>query len=444
MDKDRFLINEAIMTKKTRNRLIIIIGGGVLVIGGFFTHKILTWDEPPFDDSDLAVEYLDVPDDENALTYFNEAARLLDANGKEYDDFLDQLYPTMKVYDPEFSEGFLQKNHKAFKTFKKGLECKHCQAPRIVSPFPSLDLKRLRRQMARALSVRAMHFQEQGNEEEAVEAAMDIVEFGYMLENSRGSFIDHTAAAATKSIGLSRLRKTIAVADIGPDLLKRCIQEMEHYKSNEEGLVNAMKAEYAQICVEIDLLLTASPANPFASMKYRYGFKPNATKRLYAEMFRFYIEKISEPWPETAKIDADPHMDMTAYYRRTQYPLRLNEIGIALSELTEPILKYTIRDKFERKVDVSATQILFALKCYKLEYGDLPETLDKLVPEYINEIPIDDFDGKHLRYSKEKKIIYSVGPDMEDSGGKRQRKPVTDPSETVFWLHDDQAFKIDF
>ena len=68
-------------------------------------------------------------------------------------------------------------------------------------------------------------------------------------------------------------------------------------------------------------------------------------------------------------------------------------------------------------VRITATQILIAIKCYKEKYGKLPEKLEELVPEYFDEVPVDPYDGKPMRYDPVKKIIYSVGEDLIDSGG---------------------------
>ncbi|MGB9877802.1 MAG: hypothetical protein ACPLPS_08555, partial [bacterium] len=69
------------------------------------------------------------------------------------------------------------------------------------------------------------------------------------------------------------------------------------------------------------------------------------------------------------------------------------------------------------KFSLEATATLLALRAYKKDKGHLPDNLSELVPEYLPEIPIDPFDGKPLRYSKEKRIIYCVGKDLIDSGG---------------------------
>ena len=60
---------------------------------------------------------------------------------------------------------------------------------------------------------------------------------------------------------------------------------------------------------------------------------------------------------------------------------------------------------------------MLALKAYEIDYNTLPSSLDELVPQYISEVPRDPFDGQPIRYSAEKKIIWSVGEDSVDSGG---------------------------
>ena len=37
---------------------------------------------------------------------------------------------------------------------------------------------------------------------------------------------------------------------------------------------------------------------------------------------------------------------------------------------------------------VAATRILIALNCYKLKHGELPDTLEELVPEYFDVVPL--------------------------------------------------------
>ncbi len=63
-----------------------------------------------------------------------------------------------------------------------------------------------------------------------------------------------------------------------------------------------------------------------------------------------------------------------------------------------------------------------ALHAYQLEHGCPPESLEQLVPEFLSALPIDPFDpnGGPFRYpcSDDGPIVYSVGPDGDDDGGR--------------------------
>jgi hypothetical protein len=93
---------------------------------------------------------------------------------------------------------------------------------------------------------------------------------------------------------------------------------------------------------------------------------------------------------------------------------------------------------YATNVCVGAVRLLLASKAYELEHGKLPGCLEDPVPDYIDAIPSDAYDGKPLRYSKERKIVYSVGSDRIDSGG------ATNTTGGSRWLADDYVFSVDF
>ena len=63
-------------------------------------------------------------------------------------------------------------------------------------------------------------------------------------------------------------------------------------------------------------------------------------------------------------------------------------------------------------------QTLIALRAYDAAHGELPVTLAELVPAYLPQVPADGFDGAQLRYSRERKLVWSVGDDLRDDGGR--------------------------
>ncbi len=72
-----------------------------------------------------------------------------------------------------------------------------------------------------------------------------------------------------------------------------------------------------------------------------------------------------------------------------------------------------------------------ALELYRLDQGDYPDSLDELLPKYLEELPVDPFDkdSKSLHFrgravTGQRRLLYSVGPDHKDQGGQ-DRDPIS-------------------
>ena len=75
----------------------------------------------------------------------------------------------------------------------------------------------------------------------------------------------------------------------------------------------------------------------------------------------------------------------------------------------------------ERLATNRAAVIVVAIERFKRAHGGaLPPSLDALVPDYLDTIPEDPFDGQILRFAQSdgSYTVYSVGIDQRDDGGK--------------------------
>ncbi len=72
------------------------------------------------------------------------------------------------------------------------------------------------------------------------------------------------------------------------------------------------------------------------------------------------------------------------------------------------------------KMQFDLTLLATALAAHKAERGEYPAALAELKPEYLKTIPNDLFIEKPLHYTRtaDGYVLYSVGPDMTDDGGK--------------------------
>jgi hypothetical protein len=74
-----------------------------------------------------------------------------------------------------------------------------------------------------------------------------------------------------------------------------------------------------------------------------------------------------------------------------------------------------------------------ALRCYRLEHGELPAALADLAPEYLPEVPVDPFSDGPFVYRRQdgQYVLYSVGPDGHDDGGKASQQWLTEGTDLL-------------
>ena len=83
---------------------------------------------------------------------------------------------------------------------------------------------------------------------------------------------------------------------------------------------------------------------------------------------------------------------------------------------------------------LDAARVALAVERYRLANGKLPESLNDLIPEFLESIPIDPFDGKPLKYKKLDLgfVVYSVDEDEQDNGGKERGPKREKPWDVTF------------
>jgi hypothetical protein len=91
-----------------------------------------------------------------------------------------------------------------------------------------------------------------------------------------------------------------------------------------------------------------------------------------------------------------------------------------------------------RLANVRSMIAVVAAERYRLEHGAWPESLDRLVPAEMTEVPLDPFDGKPLRYRRTAGgvVVYSVGEEGKDDGGQVRPEEHTQPKDVGWRLWD--------
>jgi hypothetical protein len=114
-------------------------------------------------------------------------------------------------------------------------------------------------------------------------------------------------------------------------------------------------------------------------------------------------------------------------YARYQLSRNFNPITWVLSWQQSRRTRQRAQMRHNRVVaHVRLHMLELALRCYEADQGHPPATLEQLVPQYLQRVPSDPFSGKPMVYQSQGTswIVYSVGEDGVDDGGKRAGKPV--------------------
>jgi len=94
--------------------------------------------------------------------------------------------------------------------------------------------------------------------------------------------------------------------------------------------------------------------------------------------------------------------------------------NIAASEFIPNFTKAALTTA-KNQTSANEAQIACALERYHLAHGEYPETLDALVPRFIDQLPHDIIGGQPLHYHRSddgKFVLYSIGWNETDDGGR--------------------------
>lgn len=418
-------------------------------------------DIPPINDEDLRLSKIEIPKEDNLVyefaSWFSVGTRkTIWPNEEKRPGEIKKLYWPEEIDDSisELRKGEEWNNDLVYKTLEKNENLLNkldevmkkpnltFQVPlfenpeeiKMGSPIPSF---RNYRRIADLNLLKAFYSFKNGEQEEGFNQAIEAAKLGYLMQRAPNqSLIHNLIGIQIEQRGLTAFQEMINDSTLPVNELTRYISKLEQFKNHQEGAKLALKFEYhATINTKRDYLDKTKEERELSNyqkqiqtaLEERWGeidksklsYKPNATEKIIAEYFRPYASKtfkFYEDIPEWEIPDPIKNLDV-----ENEETFGNNLLGRTYLALTLARLSGVLEKSYELNFEKSAAQLLIILKVYKQENGALPGKLEELTPNYIEQVPLDPFDGKSIRYSKQKKIIYSVGEDLKDDNGKEEK-----------------------
>ena len=318
----------------------------------------------------------------------------------------------------EQARRILEANTRALELLGRALERPHYQPPALESisdADPAVIM--MVSDLTDLLHLRSVERQLAGDMAGALEDVHLMFELGARLCENPEVLVDYLVGAAVIGTALERMKELIP-QELDDTELRRLAERIDRAGSLRAGLALALQHEYR---------LTAGY---FDSADKSLTYKPNRTRHRLAEFYRACIERTRKvDWFSDSEAAVTPE-PRTGLDKAGDF-FSGNSAGEGLVDLVIPTLDSCFRRVARLEALTSFTRVLIALRRHTLKHGTLPATLAELVPEFLETIPRDPFDGKPLRYSREKRILYSVGEDRIDEGGLSEEAPMDTDEPTV-------------
>ncbi len=400
--------------------LIVGLALAVFAAVGFAVFLYLSRDIPPPDTSDLVVERPDVADEANAFTYFEAAGEVL---FYPEDSTLIQRYLAGEPVDEQTVHRIIERNEETFQWIDKGLACEVCLAPRTSLEDDQPYLYDWRH-MAEVLAVRAREERLDGRHEQATDTCILLLRFTALIQGNPVSLVDCMVSLAALHMGTDQAIGLARDEEITKPQLQRLNQALVRVPLLDQVLIRAMQAEYRVSASFIDDLVAGKVrTKEFWGKRFRpgYRFQPNKTKAMLADICRDIIRNASLPCGD---IDLSVAEGIARVPPEEYLLPSANTVGMTQCALTFPAWREYLKAKCSAECALAASRLVCACNLYARDHDTLPERLDELVPDYIDAVPRDPYDGEPFRYDRANRTVYSVGKDLEDAGGSPQLLPL--------------------
>jgi ABC-type transport system involved in multi-copper enzyme maturation permease subunit len=341
---------------------------------------------------------------------------------KFYELFLD-LDPEKQLNDEQVKKlTDLLENHESVLVLARRLaEMPHGRAPTTWSRdglFLMLAHTQDSRTAANFLKYDTLLRSQENDADGALDSCRAIVNTGRSI-GDEPALISTLVRIAIDAVALSNLERSLAQGQPNEDSM-RTLQQLLETEEKEPLVLIGMRGERAQMDRIMERLQNGQ--TNFKTLKGLWGGSPEvlvaagSIKGQRAAMLEIMNENV-----EAAKLPVE--QQIPEFKRIEQSIYKQNIMIRMLVPATSRVVEATHRNQ----ALLRAAIVALAVERFRRENGRWPISLAEVVPGKLGSIPTDPYDGKPIRFRRNKDgvVIYSVGPDGVDDGGILTRKAMS-------------------
>ena len=423
--------------------LILLLLAAIMAVYAPFMLGSRDLPEPP-DDRDLQSRAVEIPSRENAWAYYVLAVNAVDMSEQD-EERLYELEETDEASAVVLDE-LVEKNALAFEYYRQAIAAPRSQAPILASYNEDLGIEDV--YTGDLLTLVYKDFRRRffdAEELEALKEALEMAQLGSKLMHSHG--IGHFYSEGTYVLyyGLDEIIKLVAQSDLPAEQLRSFSGALGTLYDDGSGLAGALREDYPLLAAHLleitNIEIAEDEEIPAFLRKLGELVERQAANAYHINRMRTdLVESLRPLIANAGRPLSEMPLEILSEAENMGFSDGLSAIrpkGMSRLMVLQmlPFLRDPIEEKCETNSLIAIAQATLALKLYHIEHGALPASLNELVPEYLDRVPLDDMDGQPLRYDPARKILYSIGLDLVDTGG-------SDPE--IGYDGDDPAWSVDF
>ncbi len=347
----------------------------------------------------------------NYVEWDSEASKALPIFGKAP---LPARTQTLDASTRQLVEKFLSDNEKTLTLLHEAASIEHCRYPIDFNQQSDEDASWLKKSRASASLLRLEILIQYDNHDP--EKALESIRTSWSLAGSLGTplLIHRLYKVGIQSWTSQSIERILNRTQLTEEQLMRLAAWIEQSDIDEEY----RRALVGEQCLGLHTF-QATTHNIVNQTNSGKGYLLVLTLRkilgLHDRDTMEYIN-VMKDYIDTVEL---PHHKRLAAFDSIQKAVDHGERGNRLTRMLMPAFGHIMQIETSRLAHLRATQTALAVERYRLTEGRLPESLNKLVPAYMEFVPKDPFDGQNLKYRilKTGFVVYSVGYDLTDDGG---------------------------
>lgn len=274
---------------------------------------------------------------------------------------------------------------------------------------PAYVTTRIMSHVIKHLSLRAHLEAEIGNINKAMETLLVSFKILHHFDNIPDG-LSQMVRTLNADVLIEKMQEILATENVSVPKLRALFAEVSSF-SDMTPVINSHKAMIAR-----DISSAHEQLKDYSYDRFEY----NVHMVILPKFYKRYLSKLYEKndcltWMKRALKVYGIHI--IPYYKIPQEfkVSSNNESRDSHFEMEKLAISFYAR----HRATVDVAKVGLALKLYKIQHGAFPDSLNKLQPDFLKEVPLDPFTGQELIYRKQKDgfILYSVGHNLKDDGG---------------------------